>query len=206
MKSPSKSQAEVGKSVLDKARDGDRKAFVEIVRMYEDIVFGFSFKVCRDREKAEETVQDTFISVFRKLRQFDGKSKFTTWLYSIVANNCLMKRRRSKLQRETMSIDEPQGFHEDPLRDKNGKIIQTIPTWKETPHDIVAGQELRTHLDNAILKLPMDYRIVFILRDVEGKSAGETATILNLTVPAVKSRLHRARAFLREQLNEYMTS
>jgi RNA polymerase sigma-70 factor (ECF subfamily) len=192
------------RQIIAKAQAGDRKAFAEIVRRYEDLVFNFSFKVCRDREKAEETVQDTFINVYRKLKQFDGKSKFTTWLYTIVVNNCLMKRRKSKLRQATVSIDTPEGFYSEPLRDEHGNVIQTIPSWKETPDEMLMNKELQSLLDRAIQRLPVDYRIVFVLRDVEGKSTEETAKIVRLTVPAVKSRLHRARAFLREQLHEYM--
>lgn len=190
--------------VIEKAKEGDRRAFSEIVRRYEDLVFSFSFKVCRDKEKAEETVQDTFVNVYRKLRQFDGKSKFTTWLYSIVVNNCLMKRRKSKLRQATVSIDTPEGFRSDPLRDGQGNVIQTIPSWKETPDVLLMKKELQELLDRAIQQLPVDYRIVFVLRDIEGKSAEETAKIMRLSIPAVKSRLHRARAFLREQLHDYM--
>lgn len=192
------------RQIIERARSGDRNAFAKIVRAYEDLIFSFSFKVCRDREKAEETVQDTFINIYRKLNQFNWKSKFTTWLYSIVVNNCLMKRRKNKLREATLSIDTPEGFMSDPLHNEKGNMIQTIPSWKETPDAVVLNKELRELLDRAIHKLPMDYRVVFILRDVEGKSAAETAKIMQLSIPAVKSRLHRARAFLREQLHEYM--
>jgi len=186
------------------AQKGDERAFTRLVRTYEDVVFRFSLKVCRDAEKAEEAFQDTFVNVFKKLKQFDGKSKFTTWLYKIVANNCLMKRRRSKLDQASVPLETPEGFREEPLRDSYGRVIQTVPAWKSTPLDGVVNTELRGILDKAIEKLPPEYRAVFVLRDVEEQSAEETAKILSLSVPAVKSRLHRARAFLREQLHPYM--
>jgi RNA polymerase sigma-70 factor (ECF subfamily) len=180
--------------LIRRASSGDHEAFAELVRRYEDTVFNFAFKVCRTREHAEEALQDTFVNVFRKLKQFDRRSKFTTWLYSIVANNCLMKRRQSKLHRASVSLDQPDG---------DGGSVQ-IPEWRDTPlHQTMRG-ELRGLLDESIKKLPMDHRIVFILRDVEGKSAEETGKILDLTVPAVKSRLRRARVFLRNELEEYM--
>ncbi len=185
--------------LIEKAQEGDRRAFSELVKRYEETVYGFSFKVCRNREKAEETLQDTFINVYRKLDQFNGKSKFSTWLYSIVANNCLMKNRKRKMDEEMVSLDEPSVFEDGP------HDHQTIRSWDETPAEQMMNRELRSRLDAAIQKLPMDHRIVFILRDVEGQSAGETAKILKLSVPAVKSRLRRARVFLREQLNEYMS-
>jgi len=189
-------------AILNAAQEGDRKAFVEIVRRYEQTVYSFAFKVCRDRDKAAETLQDTFVNVFRKLHQFDRRSKFTTWLYSIVANNCLMKHRRSKLDEARMSLSDipPHGDDDD------SRSHPPIPVWKSTPLDGVMRQELRTQLDDAIAKLPLEYRAVFIMRDVEGRPAEETARVLRLSVPAVKSRLRRARVFLRNQLTEYMTS
>jgi RNA polymerase sigma-70 factor (ECF subfamily) len=193
-------------SLIAKAKGGDERAFTALVNRYEDLVYSFSLKICRDQEKAEETLQDTFVNVFRKLRQFDGRSKFTTWLYRIVTNNCLMKQRRRKAEEVTISIDEPPGFHEGDDSAVGRTLVQSIPSWADSPLNRMMTRELRELLDEAIEKLPMDYRVVFVLRDIEGKSAEETARILKLSVPAVKSRLRRARVFLREQLNEYMTS
>lgn len=193
-------------ALIRKAQAGDDRAFARLVKDYESIVYSFAYKVCRDREKAEEAWQDTFVNVFRKLKQFDGKSKFTTWLYSIVVNNCLMKHRHTKLEKAVVRIDAPEGFHEDPVVDAEGHVIQTIASWKDTPIDTLMNKELRSLLDGAIKKLPVDYRVVFVLRDVEGQSAAEVSKMLKLSIPAVKSRLRRARVFLREQLNDYMTT
>jgi RNA polymerase sigma-70 factor (ECF subfamily) len=192
--------------LIAKAKTGDQRAFTALVNRYEDLVYSFSLKICRDQEKAEEALQDTFVNVFRNLRQFDGKSKFTTWLYAIVTNNCLMKRRRSKMSKATISIEGPTGFHEKEQSGHMGERVQTIPSWKDSPLQRVMAVELRQLLDRAIQRLPLDYRVVFVLRDVKGESAEQTAKILKLSIPAVKSRLRRARVFLREQLNEYMTS
>lgn len=188
--------------LIRRAQEGDEKAFSEIVRRNEHLVFSFAFKVCRNREYAEETLQDTFVNVFRKLKQFDGKSKLSTWLYTIVTNNCLMKRRRSKLEKDSVPIEEL----ELPRSSTPGEHRENLPVLAHTPlHDSMTA-ELRRLLDEAIQKLPVEYRLVFILRDVEEKSTGETARIMNLSVPAVKSRLHRARVYLKEQLQEYMTA
>ncbi|MGA9364249.1 MAG: sigma-70 family RNA polymerase sigma factor [Bacteroidota bacterium] len=192
--------------LIAKAKRGDERAFTALVNRYEGLLYSFSLKICRDKEKAEETLQDTFVNVFRNLKQFDAKSKFTTWLYRIATNNCLMKRRRRKMREVTVSIEEPVAFHEGEEREPTRTQVQTIPSWKDSPLQRVMNVELRHLLDKAIQRLPLDHRVVFVLRDVEGASAEETAKILKLTVPAVKSRLRRARVFLREQLNEYMTS
>lgn len=197
--------AERESTLLTRAKQGDERAFTALVRQYEDMVYNFSFKVCRDRADATETLQDTFVNVYRKLSQFDGKSKFSTWLYSIVANNCMMKRRRKKLEKASVSIDEP----ELPGHDHDGGALgeaSRLATWNTTPLDDAMNSELRGLLDRAIQKLPVGYRLVFILRDLEGQSAEDTARIMKLSVPAVKSRLRRARVFLREQLNGYMVS
>ena len=183
--------------LVHKAKQGNERAFSLLVKKYESTVYSFAYKVCRDEEKAAETLQDTFVNVYRKLGQFNGRAKFSTWLYQIVTNNCLMKRRRSKLEKTSVSIESSDIGRED-------SELQSLVSLKRTPQDEVVNKELREHLDRAILKLPMEQRIAFILRDVEGRSSEEVAIILNVSVPAVKSRLRRARVFLREQLREYM--
>lgn len=206
-KTPAETSASQEQALLERARQGDERAFTELVRQYEGMVYNFSFKVCRDRAAADETLQDTFVNVYRKLGQFDGRSKFSTWLYSIVANNCLMKRRRAKLEKASISIDEPRMPGHD--HDSEDAVLQEasrMAPWNTTPLEETMTRELRSHLDEAIQKLPVDYRLVFILRDLEGQSAEETAKIMHLSVPAVKSRLRRARVFLRDQLNGYMTA
>lgn len=185
-------------ALIESAKSGDPHAFSELVKRYQQTVYGFSYKVCRNKEKAEEALQDTFVNVYRKLEQFDGRSKFSTWLYSIVTNNCLMKHRKRKMDQEMVYLDEP------PKANGDSRDDLVIPSWNDTPAEELMNNELRSHLDEAIQKLPLDYRIVFILRDVENQTAEETAKILKLSVPAVKSRLRRARVFLRNELNDYM--
>jgi RNA polymerase sigma-70 factor, ECF subfamily len=194
------------RALIKEAQGGDDRAFTKLVKRYEKLVYSFAFKICRDKEKAEETWQDTFVNVYRKLHQFDGKSKFTTWLYSIVANNCRMKHRRTKLEMASIQIEEHPGLHDRADTDDFRSAPGNIPAWRDTPLDMIIEKELKSKLDNAIRKLPYNYRVVFILHDVEGQSAEGTGNILKLSVPAVKSRLRRARIFLREQLNDYMTA
>lgn len=188
--------------LIRKAQAGDERAFTALMKNHSSLVLNFAHKVCRDRSKAEETLQDTFINVYQKLSQFDGRSKFSTWLYSIVTNNCLMKRRRRKID-EMMEV-----YDELPGGGDNGES-ETVPVaivdWENTPTRKLLNSELREHLDGAILKLPIEYRLVFVLRDLEEKSNEETAAILNISVEATKSRLRRARAFLRQQLASYVS-
>ena len=190
--------------LVRRAKAGDQRAFTELVKKYESTVYNFAFKVCRDEEKAEETLQDTFVNVYRKLDQFNGKAKFSTWLYQIVTNNCLMKRRKNKLEQSSISLESTENVHNDQESESHIHPILTVPLTDKTPQDDVVNKELREHLDKAILMLPMDQRIVFILRDVEGRSSEEAAKILKTSVPALKSRLRRARVFLQKQLQEYI--
>lgn len=176
--------------IIESAKNGNRQSMAELVKSYEKTVYNFSFKICRDPERAENTMQETFLSMVKSLHQFDGKSKLSTWLYRIVANHCLMEARKRK--HNFYSIDD-----DDSLYDNN-----YAADWDTLPTNIVENSELRNILDDAIEKLSPEYRIVFMLRDIEGLSTEETGKITELSVPAVKSRLHRARAFLRKEINK----
>jgi RNA polymerase sigma-70 factor (ECF subfamily) len=185
-------------SLIAQIKNGDERAFSKLVQRYEQTVWGFAFKLCRDQEKAEESFQDTFVNVFRKIDQFDGRSKFSTWLYTIVANNCLMKRRRRKIEHLLESLDEAPDV-------EDASVQKQLVAWDDTPVEKLLHGELKEQLDAAIQKLPDDYRVVFVLRDLEQRTAEETSKITGLSVPAVKSRLRRSRVFLRQQLHEFMS-
>ena len=177
--------------LVELAKTGDRQALAQLVKNNEQTVYNFSFKVCRDRDKAEHIMQETFFSMIKSLHQFDGNSKLSTWLYRIVSNHCLMLARKDKT-RTFVSIDNDDDLYED----------RYTADWSSIPNQNIENDELKRILDESINKLSPEYRIVFLLRDVEGLSTEETAEMTELSVPAVKSRLHRARAFLRKELNE----
>lgn len=177
--------------LIENAKGGNKTALSQLVKMYEQTVYNFAFKICRNKERAEHTMQETFLSMIKSLNQFSGKSKLSTWLYTIVSNHCLMLARSQK-KYDYVTIENEDGLIEDKI----------IADWKFSPEKLAESTELRKMLDVAIEKLPPDYRIVFMLRDVEGLSTNETSEIVNLSVPAIKSRLHRARAFLRNELNK----
>ncbi len=177
--------------LIELAKNGDRKALTELVKMYEQTVYNFSFKMCRNKDRAEHTMQETFLSMVKSLNQFSGQSKLSTWLYRVVANHCLMLARTENKYGYT-SIDDDDSMIEE----------KSIADWKITPDKITENNELKQMLDESIKKLAPEYRVVFLLRDVEGLSTEETAKIVELSVPAVKSRLHRARSFLRNELDK----
>jgi RNA polymerase sigma-70 factor (ECF subfamily) len=171
------------------AKAGDKKALTQLVKNYEKTIYNFSFKICRDRNKAENIMQETFYSMIKHLNQFDSKSKLSTWLYRIVANHCLMEARKDK-HRHFVSIDEDETLFEE----------RYAVDYSRLPTRFTENKELKKILDEAISKLSPDYRMIFLLRDVEGLSTEETAEAAELSISAVKSRLHRARAFLRNEL------
>lgn len=177
--------------LVELAKSGDRQALAQLVKNNEQTVYNFSFKICRDRNRAEHTMQETFLSMIKSLHQFDGNSKISTWLYRIVSNHCLMLARKDK-SKKFVSIDDDDELYED----------KYTADWSNIPNQNIENTELKKILDESIDKLSPEYRIVFLLRDVEGLSTEETAQLTELTIPAVKSRLHRARAFLRKELNE----
>ncbi len=178
------------KKLIEEAQKGDKAALAKLVKEHENTVYNFAFKICRNPDSAENIMQETFLSMVKSLHQFDGNSKLTTWLYRIVSNHCLMAYRKKKNQ--FLSFDE----------EESGIENKATNDWSHIPTIAVENKELKNILDNAISKLSPDYRIVFILRDVNGYSTEETGNITNLSVAAVKSRLHRARAFLRDEINK----
>ena len=182
------------KKLIEQAQAGDKKALADLVKNYEQTIYNFAFKICRDKNYAEQIMQETFYSMVKSLHQFDHNSKLSTWLYRIVANHCLMMARKAR-NRHFISFDDEENLFEE----------KYAADWSSIPYKDAENQELKTILDDAIQNLSPDYRLVFLLRDVEGLSTEETAQVTELSVPAVKSRLHRARAFLRKEINEALS-
>ena len=171
--------------------------FPDLVKRYEQKLYNFSLRMCRDAADAEDTVQETFLNVFRYLKDFRYETKFKNWLYRVTASTCIKKRRKSKFAPEReLSLDEffPQDETEVPDR---------VPRWALMPLDKLLNDELLDKIDEAIFTLPEKYRLVIVLRDIEDFSTAETAQILNLSDANVKVRLHRARLFLRDKLKGY---
>ena len=181
--------------LVDAARGGDVGAFEQLVKRYDRNVFRIAQHITQNREDAEDVVQDAFLKAFQNLGQFQGQSKFYTWLVRIAVNEALMRLRRRRPER-MVSIDEDVKTEED-------SIPREIADWSPNPEQLYNQGELKEILQKTIQGLPPSFRTVFILRDVEGLSTEETADALGLSVPAVKSRLLRARLQLRERLTKY---
>jgi RNA polymerase sigma-70 factor (ECF subfamily) len=181
--------------LIEDFRKGDQSSFEELLSRYSSKVFSLASRLTRNTEDAEEVLQDVFVTVHRKIGSFEGKSSFSSWLYRVTVNAAFMKLRK---RRQDLSV---------PLED----IIQqpqSVAALKSPETTFVDAQSIRHQmleaLEIAIRKLPDDYRPVFILRDVDGLTSREVSKILDLTVPAVKSRLHRSRLMLRRRLTRFI--
>jgi RNA polymerase sigma-70 factor (ECF subfamily) len=178
---------------------GHTERFQELVRRYEQKLYNFGRRMCRNEADAEDLVQDTFLNVYRFLRDFRYETKFKNWLYRVAANTSLKRQRRSKF------APEPELSLEEFARSEEAEALEPVPEWARMPLDQILNEELLETLNQAIWSLPEKYRIVVILRDVEEFSTEETAQILNLSPANVKVRLHRARLFLRDRLKGYFS-
>ena len=181
--------------LVDAARNGDVGAFEQLVRRYDRNVFRIAQHITQNREDAEDVVQDAFLKAFQNLGQFQGKSKFYTWLVRIAVNESLMRLRRRHPER-MVSLDEG-------VKTEEGSMPREVADWYPNPEQLYSQAELKGILSKTIQGLPLVFRTVFVLRDVEALSTEETAEALNLSIPAVKSRLMRARLKLRDRLNKY---
>jgi RNA polymerase sigma-70 factor (ECF subfamily) len=177
------------------AKAGDISAFEQLVHRYDRNVFRIAQHITQNREDAEDVVQDAFLKAYENLKNFQEQSKFYTWLVRIAVNEALMRLRRRRPER-MVSLDEEVKTDED-------SMPREVADWSPNPEQLYTQSELRDILTKTIQGLPSSFRTVFVLRDVEGLSTEETAEALELSIPAVKSRLLRARLQLRERLNKY---
>jgi RNA polymerase sigma-70 factor, ECF subfamily len=182
-------------ALVQAAKEGDTSAFEELVRRYDRNVFRIAQHITQNREDAEDVVQDAFLKAYGNLQQFQGQSKFYTWLVRIAVNEALMKLRRRRPER-MVSLDEDVKTEED-------SVPREVADWAPNPEQLYSQGELHDILSKTIQGLPPSFRTVFVLRDVEGLSTEEAAQALDLSIPAVKSRLLRARLQLRERLSRY---
>jgi len=179
-------------ALVDRARNGDAAAFTELVERYERKIYRLAKHITQHDEDAEDVLQESFMKAYSNLDSFQGQSKFYTWLVRIAVNEALMKLRKRKSDR-TVSMDEPHETEED-------TVTREIAVWEDDPEKKYSREELREILARAVDSLKPGFRTVFVLRDIEELSTEETAEALGISVPAVKSRLLRARLQLRERL------
>ena len=185
-------------ALVHAAKSGDLEAFSQLVNRYDRNIFRIAQHITHNEEDAQDVVQDAFLKAYQNLEQFQENSKFYTWLVRIAVNEALMKLRKRRTDR-TVSIDED-------VETEEGSMPREVADWSPNPEQLYGQSELGDILKKTIQGLPPGFRTVFVLRDVEGLSTEETAEMLGLSVPAVKSRLLRARLQLRERLARYFKS
>lgn len=158
-------------------------------------MYRFANRLCGETEAAKDLVQETFLNAYRGYKNFRGDAQISTWLYTIASRACLrMRRKRKGAPERELSLDE---F----IPTSDGEFRLQIPVDGLSPEEALQNKELRVALDAAIGRLPKKYKMVLVLRDMEGLSAKEVGAIMNLNERAVKSRLHRARLFIRRELS-----
>ncbi len=179
--------------------DSNTDAFDELVNRYSDKIYRLGLRITNNMSDAEEILQEVFLILVEKLHTFRKESKFSTWLFRVASNAAYMHIRKDKRhQQNHFSIDDYKPYNDSGVlsgvEDKD---------WSETPDETLLSREGTDAIESAINELPKDYRIVFHMKDIEGLKSKEIAEALGLSLPAVKSRVLRARLFLRDKLSDY---
>lgn len=189
------------KELIARSRAGDAGAFTALVARYEDRIYRLAKHVCSGLpSEADDVYQETFLTAFRKLGSFREDADLGTWLYRIASNLCFMRYRRKKREPFVPLLDRP---HEHG-RGEGAALL--VPDKSPTPEEAARKKELVAAVGAALSRLPVEYRLAVVLRDVEGLSNEEAAKVLKVGVAAVKSRVHRGRMFLRDEFERAFAS
>ena len=193
--------AETDSELLDRLRGGDALALETLMARYSDRVYRLAYSVTRNEADAEEVMQDVFLTVFRKHDTFEGRSALGSWIYRVTMNAALNRRRGKRTELETALDALLPTFKADGHREGDGDWV--LADWSRTPERELLSEESRVAVNRAIDNLPEHYRSVLVLRDVDGLTNEQVAEIMGGSIALVKSRLHRARMALREQLTRH---
>ncbi|MDZ7316218.1 MAG: sigma-70 family RNA polymerase sigma factor [candidate division KSB1 bacterium] len=181
--------------LIELAKKGDKKAMAAIVKQNEKLVFNTALRLLGNEQDAECVMQETFLKVFQSLPQFRGDSALSTWIYRIAANFALMRLRERK--KDFGHLDDAE------MQVSKSALEAFNRSVGNNPHRAVENSELREKMEEAIRQLPPKFKTVFVMKDIEGRSLKEICELTDMSLPAVKSNLHRARLFLRSRLAEY---
>jgi RNA polymerase sigma-70 factor (ECF subfamily) len=181
------------RKLVEGCRRGDFACFERLMGRYEKKIYNLALRMLHNPEDAREVLQETFLKVYDNLEKFRGEAQMSTWVYRIAMNEALMRIRKDKHRPRSLEVVNEDGERRE----------LDVEDWSPRPVDRLLTKELGGKLDRAIALLPEDYRGAFLLRDVEGLSNEQIARAMKLSVPAVKSRIHRARVFLRNELSPY---
>ena len=186
-------------ALVEALRNGDPHAMEQLVETYADRVYRLTLRITGSKEDAEEATQDALWTAGRKIHTFKGDSAFGSWLYRIAANAAYMKLRARKAKAREIAIEDVL-----PALDDGGVHFEPMDDWSPRVEERTLNGELRDVLDAAIAELPPDYRTALVLHDIEGLPNPDVAETLGISLPAVKSRIHRSRLYLRKRLSDYM--
>ena len=186
-------------ALVEALRNGDPHAMEQLVETYADRVYRLTLRITGSKEDAEEATQDALWTAGRKIHTFKGDSAFGSWLYRIAANAAYMKLRARKAKAREIAIEDVL-----PALDDGGVHFEPMDDWSPRVEERTLNGELRDVLDAAIAELPPDYRTAPVLHDIEGLPNPDVAETLGISLPAVKSRIHRSRLYLRKRLSDYM--
>lgn len=196
---PGRGKPDVDAPLIEALRREDPDAAEALVDTYGERVYRLAFRITGSNEDAEEAAQDALWTAARKIHTFKGESAFGSWLYRIAANAAYQKLRARRGKTHEVALDDVL-----PALDHDGLHFEPVDDWSSRVDEQTLQKELRTVLERAIDELPHDYRTALVLHDVEGLSNPDIAEALGISLPAVKSRVHRSRLFLRKRLGEYM--
>jgi len=179
--------------------NNDEGAFELIVGRYMEKIYNLAYRITRDHYKSEDVLQEVYITLIKKLHTFRGESKFSSWLYRVTANASYMMLRAEKKYEHDLSLEDYVPY------DSKGTLMGRIhhKDWSSRPDIVIYIKEALQILEKAIDELPEVYRVVFYLRDIEGLSNEEVSQVLEISVPAAKSRIHRARLYIRDKVSDY---
>jgi len=177
----------------------DEGAFELIVGRYMEKIYNLAYRITRDHYKSEEVLQEVYMTLIKKLHTFRGESKFSSWLYRVTANASYMLLRAEKKYEHDLSLEDYVPY------DNKGTLMGRIhhKDWSSRPDIVIYIKEALQILEKAVDELPEVYRVVFYLRDIEGLSNEEVSQVLEISVPAAKSRIHRARLYIRDKVSDY---
>jgi len=196
---PARTRPDVDAALVEALRREDPAAAATLVETYGDRVYRLARRITGSNEDAEEVAQDALWTAARKIGGFKGESAFGSWLYRITANAAYMKLRSRRSKANEIALDDVL-----PTLDEEGRHFEPMDDWSTRVDEQALQGELREELESAIAALPPDYRAAVVLHDIEGLSNPDIAEALGISLPAVKSRIHRSRLFLRQRLSNYL--
>jgi len=199
MSTPARTKPDVDAALVEALRREDPDAATALVEAYGDRVYRLARRITGSNEDAEEVAQDALWTAARKIDSFKGESAFGSWLYRITANAAYMKLRSRRAKAHEIALDDVL-----PTLDDEGRHFEPMDDWSSRVDEQALQGELREVLEGAIASLPAEYRTAVVLHDIEGLSNPDIAEALGISLPAVKSRIHRSRLFLRQRLSDYL--